>query len=280
MSNTSYWSEFVVPPFPAVDVDAQYDVVVIGGGISGLTTALLLKQAGKSVCVLEKQRIGSGETSRTSGHLTYVTDLDLRTLKNRFGEDDSTRIWRGGAAAITVIEELCRSYHIECNFQRVDNYIYSSPLVETNEIEALRAEQLLAVAQGFDAEFLEHGPIAGRAAVRYPQQAILHPLKYLAGLAAAISGNGSVVHECSEVVSFDAEHSSLQVNGCNVRATDVVIATNVPLTGFNNTLNAALFQTKLFPYSSYCLHAFVSPGGIPPWLVFGHFRSILFPARL
>jgi len=266
MSNVSYWSAPSALKYPPVSKSGHFDVLVVGAGITGLTTALLLKQAGKRVCVLERDRIASGETSHTSAHVTYVTDMWLTDLAKRFGEKNAALVWRGGDEAINLIEKISRSHEIHCGFQRVPNFLYSSPLKDKDEVDALREQQVLATELGFPAEFIGDGPIASRPAVRYPNQAVFHPVRYVSGLARAVHGNGCVVHEASAVGTFDEGPRSVTVNDHVISCDDFVIATHVPLTGLRNVMGAMLFQTKLYPYSTYVLHATLPSASIAPGL--------------
>ncbi len=99
------WQRVRPPRFARVTASAQFDVVVIGGGIAGVTAAYLLKRAGKKVCLLERDRLGAVDTGHTTAHLTYVTDLRLPELVKSFGKDGARMAWEGGAAAINTIEE-------------------------------------------------------------------------------------------------------------------------------------------------------------------------------
>src|SRR5687768_3602318 len=87
----SVWLATAPPknPFPALDGDLEVDVAIVGGGISGLTAAVLLKKAGKRVAVLEKGRIAGGETGHTTAHLTEAVDTRYRTLEKDFGEAEA-----------------------------------------------------------------------------------------------------------------------------------------------------------------------------------------------
>jgi glycine/D-amino acid oxidase-like deaminating enzyme len=109
MQTASYWSAtHSFPAFPAIDRDIEVDVVVVGAGLTGITTAYLLKQEGVRVALIEQDRIAAGDTSRTTAHLTYVTDKRLHKLVDTFGHDAAKAFWEAGAAAIDAIAAIAR----------------------------------------------------------------------------------------------------------------------------------------------------------------------------
>ena len=105
-----------MPRLAAREFPRHVDVAIIGAGISGLTAAYLLKKAGRRVAVFERERIGAGESGNTSAHLTYVTDLRLTDLVDRFGKDEAARVWQAGATAIDLIESHVAELDIACDF--------------------------------------------------------------------------------------------------------------------------------------------------------------------
>ena len=89
------WQQARIPRFPKLSKKASFDAVVVGGGITGLTAAYLLQQAGRKVCLLERDRLGQGDTSCTTAHLTAVTDLRVPKLVSHFGEQNAQLVWNG-----------------------------------------------------------------------------------------------------------------------------------------------------------------------------------------
>jgi glycine/D-amino acid oxidase-like deaminating enzyme/nitrite reductase/ring-hydroxylating ferredoxin subunit len=267
MEHQSLWRAHELPRFQRTNLPTEIDVAIVGGGITGLTAAYLLKNAGKRVAVFERDHIGAGETGNTSAHVTHVTDGMLTELEKTFGRSAAQRVWSGGARAIDLIESIVSARAIGCQFQRVPGFRCAPFFDDKGEdAESLEKEAELARELGFDATFHSVGPIAGRACNEVANQAIIHPLDYLLGLALAIDGDGSYICENAEVGEVTQDPLGVTVNGEMIACNDVLIATNVPILGSTNLFSATLFQTKIYPYSSYVLGARVDADVLAPGL--------------
>jgi glycine/D-amino acid oxidase-like deaminating enzyme/nitrite reductase/ring-hydroxylating ferredoxin subunit len=251
-----------MPQFPKLKTSQRFDVVVTGGGITGLTAAYLLKRAGKRVAVLERNRIGAVDTGNTSAHLTYVTDLRLGPLVKAFGKRAAQLVWQGGVAAINTIEQIASRENIDCDFRRLPGFLHA-PLEGSDDPRELQRESRLAVELGFPAEFDSAVPLFDRPGIRFPDQARFHPLAYLAGLAEAIEGDGSAIFERSEVDRVTDERTVITVDQRRVESDYVVIATHIPLVGKAGVASAALLQSKLASYTSYVIGARAKRGTVP-----------------
>lgn len=250
-----YWADSAsIPRFKTIADDTDVDVVVVGAGITGLTTAYRLVKAGLSVGVLERGRCAEIDTGHTSAHLTMVTDERLSDLAQRFGKTHAQAIWDSGLAAIAEIETICRDEHIDCAFERVDGYLHApNSGDDTKQRDKLRADAVVAEELGFDAAFLDDLPLVNRPGVRFEHQARFHPRKYLAGLARAIEASGGRIFEHSPGEEFATEPVRVKANGHWLSANDVVIATHNPLVGLSGIASATAFQTKLALYTSYVI---------------------------
>lgn len=243
--------------------DQQFDVAIIGGGITGLVAAYLLKQSGKRVCVLERDWLGSGDTGRTTAHLTYQPDLRIGELVSVFGEEAAALTLRAGEAAINLIEASVRQRHIQCDFRRVPGYLHAAWQGTADETDDFQAEAEQARKLGFPVTFVPSVPFCHRPGIHFPNQAKFDPLKFVAALAKLVQGDGSAVYERTEVSEVQEDPLRLTVGKAAIQADYLVIATHVPLMGKTGLISATLFQTKIYPYSSYAVGAKVPKGTVP-----------------
>jgi glycine/D-amino acid oxidase-like deaminating enzyme/nitrite reductase/ring-hydroxylating ferredoxin subunit len=261
---TPYWSTSTTfPQFPKLADHAVADVVVVGGGITGLTAAYLLAKAGKRVIVLERERCAAIDTGHTSAHLTMVTDTRLAELADAFGRTHAQAVWDAGLAAIATIDAIVGEHAIDAGFEWVDGYLHAPTGADVEAPEQLEADATLAVELGFDAEYLDSVPLVHRPGVRFAGQARIHPRQYLAGVAKAFTALGGRIHEHSAAGEFCADPRSVQSNGHTVTCEDVIIATHDPVVGFGGFAGASLFQSKLALYTSYVIAGRVARGVVP-----------------
>jgi glycine/D-amino acid oxidase-like deaminating enzyme len=171
------------------------DVVVIGGGIAGLTTAYLVSKSGKKVVVIEDGYIGSGETSRTTAHITHALDDRYYNLEKRHGLNGARVAADSHTAAINRIELIIREENIDCDFERLDGFLFLDP---SDKKESLDKELEATHRVGINTtEIVERAPLQSfntGSCIRFPNQAQFQPLKYLRGLSQAIIKNGGQIY--------------------------------------------------------------------------------------
>jgi len=186
----------VVSPLPG---NLETDVVVVGGGITGITTAFLLKQAGYAVAVIEAGRICRGVTGHTTAKVTSLHRLIYAELIDRFGSRQAQQYAEANQAAIETVASVVREYDIPCSFERKPAYTYAESEESRNLVAA---EADAARSLGLPATFVEEVPLPGRTygAVVVENQAQFHPLKYLLHLASLIPGDGSQIFEKTRAI--------------------------------------------------------------------------------
>lgn len=259
MKTQAYWSHAPLPRFEELKSDLVVDVLVVGGGITGVSALHLLAAEGLRVALVERGTIASGDTGHTTAHLTYMTDTRLSDLARRSGRRAAQAAWEAGAASMGLIRKTVRALDLDCELAVVPGYLAAAASGESDrEADRLKDEQRLAREMGFDLAYLERDPVNGLPSLRFPEQMKFHPRKYLAGVLADALRNGAMVYEQTEVGGFGKGH--VAANGSKIHYGEVVIATHVPLQGESGTLGSALFQTKLALYSSYAVSATLPPG--------------------
>jgi glycine/D-amino acid oxidase-like deaminating enzyme/nitrite reductase/ring-hydroxylating ferredoxin subunit len=265
MKNVPVWIDTApIRKFPKLQRNISVDVLVVGAGVTGITTAYLLKKAGSTLALIERERVASMDTGHTTAHLTYVTDVQLQELARNFGNDHAQAAWDAGAAAIDEIERIVEEEGSDCDFTRVPAYLHVRVDGSSKkEASLLRKEADLAAKLGFDAVYLNSAPYFNLPAVRFANQAKFHPRKYLRSLVAKIPGNGSHVFEKSAASEFDAKKCRVKVNRSWISFDRVVMATNNPLVGLASITSATLLQTKLSLHTSYALGARVPANTVP-----------------
>ncbi len=245
----SLWTVTTLPrDFPSLSGHLDVDVAIIGGGLTGLTTAWLLKRAGKKVAVLEMHRILSGQTGQTTAHLTELLDTPYTTLARDFGEKGAHLAASSSRAAIEQIASLVETLGIDCGFTRAPAFRYAE---NERELRELLHEVAAAKQAGLLATFTKEVPLPFpvRGALRVEDQALFHPREYLLGLADRIPGDGCHLFENTKVVDLhDGAPCRVVTERGTVTAQAVVEATTTPL-------NRVAMHTKLYPYRSYAVAA-------------------------
>ena len=262
-STGSVWAATAkLPSYSPLTTDATADVCVIGAGISGLTTAYLLTQVGKTVVVLDDGAIGSGMTGMTTAHLVNALDDRFMDLERLHGERGSRLAAESHTAAIDHVESIVARERIACDFTRLDGYLICGP----EEDEAYLDRELEAAHRAGLHNVLK----VGRALItydtgpclRFPNQAQFHPLKYLAGLAEAIERGGGRIFTGTHATKVDGgKHASVSTRSGTVSAGAIVVATNTPVN------DLVVVHTKQAPYMTYVIGALVPHNSIPLMLL-------------
>lgn len=239
--------------FSPLSAPVETEVCVIGGGITGLTTAYLLCREGLHVTLLEADRIGSGTTGATTAHLDPLTDLHLSELIEKFGLTQAQEVIDSGMKAIDFIESTIDRLQFSADFKRVSGNYYSE---KNEDKERLHQEWKAAKDLGLSAQLKENPPLPWPAQVIMEVKGLgqLDPLKYLYGLMEECLSTGRLqIFEQTRVVDIDSGSTCRVLTETvhdlhhEVQAHAVIMATHLPLG------RMVSLQTRAFPYRSYVL---------------------------
>jgi glycine/D-amino acid oxidase-like deaminating enzyme/nitrite reductase/ring-hydroxylating ferredoxin subunit len=256
----SIWAATVETPLCApLAEDVHVEVCVVGAGIAGMSTAYLLAKAGRTVALLDDGPIGGGMTQMTSAHLTNMMDDRYFEVERLHGRIGARLAAESHTAAIERIETIAREEHIECQFQRVDGYLF---LAEADKVETLDKELDAAQRAGLHGVTkVERAPYRAfdtGPCLRFPNQAQFHPLMYLAGLTQALYRYGGRIYTGSHADRIEGGTPALVHVGPHIVTADaVVVATNVPVN------DRVAIHTKQAPYMTYVIGARLPRGSVP-----------------
>ncbi|PCR90246.1 FAD-dependent oxidoreductase [Natrinema ejinorense] len=232
------------------------DVAIVGGGITGLSAAINLTEAGRSVAVLESDRIVESTTGHTTAKLTSQHGLIYDTLVSQFGEEKAKQYAHANEAAIEEVERRIDDGDIDCDFRRTDAYTYAA---SSDDRERIREEVDAAKRLGLPASYVEETPLPFDVpgAIRFDEQAAFHPRQYLLAIAEQVHGDGSYVFEGTRALDLEpGSPCRVETDRGDVVADDVVVATHFPF------FDRAGYFARMHPHRAYLLA--VRTDGTPP----------------
>lgn len=259
----SFWLDSTAKTnYPSME-NVTVDVAIIGAGIAGITAAYLLKKAGKTVALIEAQKIAASASGHTTAKITSLHQLVYADLIDRHGEDKARLYGESNQAGVEFVAATVEQEGIDCDFQRNDTYSFAE---DKSNLEQVQKEYDAAIKLGLPAEFVTDTtlPFEIAGAVKFTNQAQFHVRKYLLHLANIIPGDGSYVFEDSRVMSVE-EGSPCKVftENAALLASDVLLTTHLPI------MDRGLFFAKSYPQRSYIIGAKISPEKAPEGMYIG-----------
>ncbi len=222
------------PQFSALERSTKTDVLIVGGGITGILAAYMLKRAGIDCILLEADRICGGITENTTAKITVQHGLHYDGMIRRFGIDQARLYLHTQQQALLQYRELCKT--MDCNFETRDSYVYS--LTSRAEMER---EAAALVRLGCQASFTEQTelPFAVRGAVKVSEQAQFHPLKFLFALAKELP-----IYEHTKV--RELLPNGVKTEHGTVQASKIIIATHFPILNKHGSYFLKLYQHRSY----------------------------------
>jgi glycine/D-amino acid oxidase-like deaminating enzyme/nitrite reductase/ring-hydroxylating ferredoxin subunit len=266
--NHSVWLSYSdTTNFSPLEEAVTVDVAIIGGGITGITSAELLAQEGLKVAVLERTQVGVNSTGNSTGNLYAAVSEILLSVRKKFGDEIMKKIINSRKEAIGLIEKNIRKFNIDCDFKRVDWHYYTTVSKNVEKVEkALEAAQIAGVPADFsnleelniNADILK--------GIKLGESAQFNPLRYVQGLAKAIASDRCLIYENTEVIDIDERKESIVLTcstGKSITAKKIIHATHTPK-------GLWILHAELGPYREYGVACKIK-GKHPEGAYFGYF---------
>lgn len=260
-NNTYFAKEFKDAPMPywiastpetdysALAEDLSVDVAIVGGGMTGITSAYLLKKEGYKVAILDAGRIAHGTSGHTTAKITSQHGLVYNKILKSLGREHAKQYADSNESAIHFIADLIKEKNISCDFSWQPAYVFTQ---DDNYVDKIQKEVETASDLGIIASYLEEIPLPFKvkAAVRFDNQAQFHPRKYLYELQKEIPGDGSYIFENTRIMDVKEGKPCTLITekGNKVTALKVILASHYPCYD-----GLGMYFTRLYPERSYAL---------------------------
>ncbi|MEO6499693.1 MAG: FAD-dependent oxidoreductase, partial [Mucilaginibacter sp.] len=235
---------------------------IVGGGITGLTAALLLQKSGKKTVLAEAANIGFGTTGGTTAHINTFADTTYNETESAFGEEGAKLFADAIGTGFGIIKSNVEIYGIDCDYAEKAGYIYAEDDVQAKELDNVYDG---AVKVGVAVKYIDSvpTPVPYVKALQFDGQAQFQPLKYLQGLQKIYLDAGGVIFENTLIDSLENDngvHIAISKSG-SIKAQKVIYATHMPP-------NINVFNFRCAPYRSYVMAVKLASGSYPDALVY------------
>lgn len=248
IKHISFWEESINKlKLPTLEKNIKIDTAIIGSGIFGLTTALMLQEEGKEVAVFEANEIGSGATSCTTAKVTSLHRLIYQDILNNYGEKMAKQYADANEEAIRIVEANIKKYKIDCDYKNLPHYVYA---ITENGLKKIQKEYDATVKLGLPSSIGTQAkiPFEYEAALKFDNQGIFHPLKYLYGIGNVLLKNNVPIYVATRIVKIDGDKPYIlqAKDGLEIEAQNVVIATKYPILNKKSFLVAKLYVMRTY----------------------------------
>lgn len=209
--------------------DLDVDILIVGGGISGLSIAFSLKDTKYKIALVERNEIGKGVTARTTGKLTYLQDNIYTKLTNLYSQDVALKYLKSQIYAIDEFKKNVLKYNIDCDYNEVDSYLVAD---KKNDIKTINEEENILKNMNITVEKLKEGdlPFDFYYGLKVKNTAVFHPLKYLLALKKICLEKNVLIYEHSnltKIIKKDGQYISY-INNKKITSKYIIFATHYP----------------------------------------------------
>ena len=255
-NNKSFWLDTEKrKEYKSLNENIECDVCIIGGGMAGISCSYYLSKNGFNTVVLERDKIASKTTGHTTAKITSQHGLFYDYLINSKGKEFAKKYFIANEKAIDNIEQIIKEENIDCNFERVNSYVYTKDI---NLLNNIKTEVGAVNSLGGDCEFAEKIdlPVKFEGAIKFKNQAKFNPVKYINGLCSVIEKNKGKIYENSKVIEYEKDGEMFKVlvetekGNFTVKCKHLVVATRYPI--FNSV---GYHFIKMYKEISYAVAA-------------------------
>jgi glycine/D-amino acid oxidase-like deaminating enzyme/nitrite reductase/ring-hydroxylating ferredoxin subunit len=239
----------------------DFDVLIVGGGVTGITTALQLQKSGLQCIVVESHNLCFGTTGGTTAHLNTFLDNSYDRIEKNFGEEGVQLIAKATTEALELYHANVEEYNVDCGYEQKDGYLYSQDEKQTEELNKIFEASKKA---GVDVAYTDRipVPVEFKKAIVYHDQANIHPSKYVYALAKAFEENGGVILQNCMVKDFKGDKVlEVETSQGTIDTRILIWATHIP-PGVN------LLHFRCAPYRSYVIAATLNNDAYPDGLAY------------
>jgi glycine/D-amino acid oxidase-like deaminating enzyme/nitrite reductase/ring-hydroxylating ferredoxin subunit len=257
--HTSLWQDTSekYEPRIASTLQNKFDVIIVGGGITGITTGLVLQELGLKCLVLEAQQLCFGTTGGTTAHINTLLDVPYTTLIKNFGQDNATYVAHAAIEALAFIRDTIEKHDIKCEFSQSQAFLFAQDEKQTKELKDIYSackDVTLPVKYANDIPV----PLEFTKAIAVPGQGKFHPLRYVFGLAEAFENIEGVILDRCRVTDVKEEGGVVMVESEKgiFQGSYAIYATHIP-----PTIN--ILHLRCVPYRSYAMAIRLASGDYP-----------------
>jgi len=262
-ANISLWQDSSSPyqPKNVADKDKEYDVIIVGGGITGVSTGLLLQKAGYQTAILEAATLCFGTTGGTTAHLNTLMDTPYSTITKNFSQEGAELVAKAAREALEFIQSNIDEYSIDCGYEAASAFMFSQTKEQTEELDEIGRSTL---AVGLDIDDVDEIPlkIPFKKALEIRGQAKFHPVRYVHALAKAFEDLGGSIAQHCRVESVDnTEPIRIKTSLGDFVAGTLIYATHIPP-------GVSILDTRCAPYRTYAMAVTLKDNSYPQGLIY------------
>jgi glycine/D-amino acid oxidase-like deaminating enzyme/nitrite reductase/ring-hydroxylating ferredoxin subunit len=262
-ANISLWQNTAPGFTPSSQItNKTFDVLIAGGGITGVTTALLLQKQGKKCLIAEANNLCFGTTGGTTAHINTFFDTAYDQITNDFGEHNAQLVAKATKQAIRLYQQHIEEYKIDCGFEKKNGYVYAQTDEQVDQLDKLFEASKIAGVEVAYSDLIPV-PVPFKKAIVYSEQAQIHPTRYVHALAKEFESLGGVIAESCAVANVTEEDNVLHVKTSqgSFRVKHLIWATHIP-PGVN------LLHFRCAPYRSYAMAVTLADSNYPDGLAY------------